>query len=262
MTAASGSTERYTMVDASTFLTEDQMISLALVAALLLISKLRDMLDYSGLLAAMAVGLAVSLLGHWTWLVILIVFLIVGSLATKWRFEEKQALSIQEDNEGVRSWRNVTANGATASMIAFCSWYFGGADWYYLAMASCVAVAASDTLASEIGSLDPRTRSIINLEAVPPGTNGGMSPTGTAAALFGAFLIAVVAVLMAPTAGDSTDSATLLVVVTTIGWLGCQVDSVLGALLENEGYIGKHTVNFLATLSGAVMAVYVAFRFL
>ncbi|SVC75794.1 uncharacterized protein METZ01_LOCUS328648, partial [marine metagenome] len=40
MTAASGSTERYTMVDASAFLTEDQMISLALVAALLLISKL------------------------------------------------------------------------------------------------------------------------------------------------------------------------------------------------------------------------------
>ena len=97
----------------------------------------------------MAVGLAVSLLGHWTWLVILIVFLIVGSLATKWRFEEKQALSIQEANEGVRSWRNVTANGATASIIAFCSWYFGEADWYYLATASCVAVAASDTLASE-----------------------------------------------------------------------------------------------------------------
>ena len=250
------------MVDASAYLTDDQMISLTLVAALLLISKLRDMLDLSGLLAAMTVGLAVSLLGHWTWLVILIVFLIVGSLATKWRFEEKQALSIQEANEGVRSWRNVTANGATASIIAFCSWYFGEADWHYLALASCVAVAASDTLASEIGSLDPRTRSIINLEAVPPGTNGGMSPTGTAAALFGALLIAVVAVLMAPAAGDSTDSATLLVVVTTIGWLGCQVDSVLGALLENEGHIGKHTVNFLATLSGAVMAVYVAFRFL
>jgi len=89
MTAASGSTERYTMVDASAFLTEDQMISLALVSALLLISKLRDMLDYSGLLAAMVVGLAVSLLGHWTWLAILIVFLLVGSLATTCRVEEE-----------------------------------------------------------------------------------------------------------------------------------------------------------------------------
>ena len=250
------------MVDASAYFTDDQMISLALVAALLLISKLRDMLDYSGLLAAMAVGLAVSLLGHWTWLAILIVFLIVGSLATKWRFEEKQALSIQEDNEGVRSWRNVTANGATASIIAFCSWYFGEADWYYLATASCVAVAASDTLASEIGSLDPRTRSIITLEAVPPGTNGGMSPTGTAAALLGALLIATVAVLLAPVYGEPMSAASIFVVVTIVGWLGCQVDSILGELLENKGYIGKHTVNFLATLSGAAMAVVVAFRFL
>jgi len=262
MTAPSGSVERDRMVDASAYLTDDQMISLGLVAGLLLISKLRDTLDSSGLLAAMAVGLTVSLLGHWTWLLILIVFLVAGSFATKWRFEEKQALAIQEANEGVRGWRNVMANGAVASMIAIFSWYSGEGDWYYIAAASCIAVAASDTLASEIGSIDPRTRSIINLEAVPPGTNGGMSPTGTAAALFGAFLIAVIAVLLAPTAGEPTDSLTLLAIITTIGWLGCQVDSVLGALLENKGYIGKHTVNFMATLSGAVMAVYMAFRFL
>ena len=109
MTAPSGSVERDRMVDASAYLTDDQMISLGLVAGLLLISKLRDTLDSSGLLAAMAVGLTVSLLGHWTWLLILIVFLVVGSFATKWRFEEKQALAIQEANEGVRGWRNVTA---------------------------------------------------------------------------------------------------------------------------------------------------------
>ena len=62
------------MVDASAYFTDDQMISIILVAALLLVSKLRDMLDSSGLLAAMGGGLTVSLLGHWTWLVILVVF--------------------------------------------------------------------------------------------------------------------------------------------------------------------------------------------
>ena len=70
------------MVDASAFFSNDQMISIILVAALLLVSKLRDMLDSSGLLAAMVVGLTVSLLGHWTWLVILVTFLFVGSMAT------------------------------------------------------------------------------------------------------------------------------------------------------------------------------------
>ena len=249
------------MVDASAYFTDDQMISIILVAALLLVSKLRDMLDSSGLLAAMVVGLTVSLLGHWTWLVILVVFLFVGSMATKWRFEEKRALSIQESNEGARGWRNVMANGAAASLVAVLAW-FGEGDWYFLAVACSVSVALSDTLASEIGSLDPRTRSIITLEAVPPGTNGGMSPTGTAAALLGALLIATVAVLLAPVYGEPMSVASIFVVVTIVGWLGCQVDSILGELLENKGYIGKHTVNFLATLSGAAMAVVVAFRFL
>ena len=249
------------MVDAAAYFTDDQMISIILVSALLLVSKLRDMLDSSGLLAAMGVGLTVSLLGHWTWLVILVVFLFVGSMATKWRFEEKRALSIQESNEGARGWRNVMANGAAASLVAVLAW-FGEGDWYFLAVACSVSVALSDTLASEIGSLDPRTRSIITLEAVPPGTNGGMSPTGTAAALLGALLIATVAVLLAPVYGEPMSVASIFVVVAIVGWLGCQVDSILGELLENKGYIGKHTVNFLATLSGAVMAVVVAFRFL
>jgi len=249
------------MVDALSNFPDDQMISIILVAALLLVSKLRDMLGPSGLLAAMVVGLTVSLLGHWTWLVILIIFLFVGSMATKWRFEEKRALSIQESNEGARGWRNVMANGAAASLVAVLGW-FGDGDWYFLAVACSVSVALSDTLASEIGSLDPRTRSIITLEAVPPGTNGGMSPTGTAAALFGALLIAAVTVLLAPVYGEQMSATSIFVVVTIVGWLGCQVDSILGELLENKGHIGKHTVNFLATLSGAAMAVVVEFRFL
>ncbi len=249
------------MVDALSNFSDDQMISLILVAALLLVSKLRDMLNSSGLLAAMVVGLTVSLLGHWTWLVILIIFLFIGSMATKWRFEEKRALAIQESNEGVRGWRNVMANGAAASLVAVLGW-FGEGDWYFLAVACSVSVALSDTLASEIGSLDPRTRSIITLEAVPPGTNGGMSPTGTAAALFGALLIAAATVLLAPVYGEQMSATRIFVVVTIVGWMGCQVDSILGELLENKGHIGKHTVNFLATLSGAAMAVVVESRFL
>ncbi|MDP6920948.1 MAG: DUF92 domain-containing protein [Candidatus Thalassarchaeum sp.] len=249
------------MVDPSTYFSDDQMISIALVVGLLLVSKLRDMLNLSGMLAAMAVGLTVSLLGHWTWLIILVIFLFVASIATKWRFEEKRALSIQESNEGARGWRNVMANGAAASIVAILGW-FGNGDWYFLAVTCSVSVALSDTLASEIGSLDPRTRSIITLEAVPPGTNGGMSPTGTIAALLGALIIAVSTALLAPVYGEEMSATTIFVTVTIVGWLGCQIDSILGELLENRGYIGKHTVNFLATLSGAVMAAVVVFRFL
>ena len=59
----------------------DQMISLALVAGLLVISKARDMLDNGGIVAALTVGLIVSLAGHWTWLVILMSFLALPQIA-------------------------------------------------------------------------------------------------------------------------------------------------------------------------------------
>ncbi len=243
-------------------LTSDQMVSIGLVFGLMLLSGVRGMLNRSGLIAAATVGLSVSLLGHWTWLAILIVFLMVGSLATLWRYEEKAELRLAEDNKGTRGWRNVMANGGVAASVAIANHLLGYPDWAYTAAAASIAVAASDTLASEIGSLDPRTRSIINLEAVPAGTNGGMSVTGTFAALAGGLLIAVMTVTFASITGETTPISTLFILVAVIGWLGCQVDSILGALFENKGLIGKHTVNFLATLSGAMMAIIAHWRFL
>ena len=236
-------------------LTDDQLISLGLVVTLLVFSRAKDLLDISGILAATFTGLTVSLLGHWTWLVALFVFLVTGSLATKWKMEEKKALSLEEANEGLRGWRNVIANGGAVSLVAIYNFFYPGEEWIYLAAISSISVALSDTLASEIGSLDLRTRSITNLQSVPAGTNGGMSPTGTVAAFVGALVIGVVGVVFSP--DDSTISEiNLLLLITIIGWLGCQVDSLLGALLENRGYLGKHSVNFLATFSGVFMALF------
>jgi uncharacterized protein (TIGR00297 family) len=243
-------------------LSDDQVISLFLVSLLLLVSMSRDLLDRGGLFAALFVGLVVSLLGHWTWLAVLMTFLIVGSMATKWRFEEKARISAEEANDGVRGWKNVLANGGMASIVAIAHYYSGGHEWSYLVLCSAISVAASDTLASEIGSLDPRTRIITTLEAVPAGTNGGMSPTGTLAAFYGALLIASVSTILGAINGDATQPAFLFTTVIVIGWMGCQVDSILGALLENRGYLGKHSVNFLSTLSGAIIAYGAAMRFL
>ena len=184
--------------------TSDQMISVGLVSGLLMLSAVRGMLNRTGLIAATIVGLTVSLFGHWTWLAILISFLAVGSLATLWKYEEKAALRLAEENKGARGWRNVMANGGVASL----------------------------------------------------------SLTGTFAALGGALLIALLSVSLASITDVEIPLLTMMVVVTSIGWLGCQVDSILGALFENKGLIGKHTVNFLATLSGALMAIFFHIRFL
>ena len=235
--------------------TSDQLISVGLVFGLMMLSAVRGMLNRSGLIAAAIIGLTVSLFGHWTWLTILISFLAVGSLATLWKYEEKAALRVAEENKGARGWKNVMANGGVASIVAVINFILDQPDWAYLAACASISVAASDTLASEIGSLDSRTRSIINLEAVPAGTNGGMSVTGTFAALSGAALIGFLSVSLSSITDVEIPLLTLMIAVTAIGWLGCQVDSILGALLENRGLIGKHSVNFLATLSGALIAI-------
>ena len=239
----------------------DQIISVSLVLTLLLLSRVRDLLDNSGLFAASITGLTVSLMGHWTWLIALFSFLVVGSIATKWKIEEKKLLSLEEANEGLRSWKNVLANGGAVSIIAIYNFISPGEEWIYFAAIASISVALSDTLASEIGSLDTRTRSITTLQSVPAGTNGGMSPTGTIAALMGAVIISVIGVIFSPE--DSTiNDINLLLLLTLIGWLGCQVDSILGAVLENRGYLGKHSVNFLATFSGSILAIIFYYQFL
>jgi|TARA_B110000881_G_scaffold206803_1_gene210455 uncharacterized protein (TIGR00297 family) len=240
----------------------EEIISLFLVTLLLSISRIYDFLDLSGLFAALLIGLIVSLLGHWTWLIVLMSFLIISSVATKWRYDEKALLSVEESNDGTRGWRNVVANGGVASLIAILNYYLGGHELAYLALCACVGVASSDTLASEIGSLDPRTRIITSLAAVPAGTNGGMSPTGTIAAFYGGLIIAIISTLLGAFNGDATPPIFLFLAVTVIGWIGCQIDSLLGALLENKGYLGKHGVNFISTFSGSLLSLYAVYIFL
>jgi len=38
-----------------------------------------------------------------------------------------------------------------------------------------------------------------------------------------------------------------------VGWVGCQIDSLLGALLENRGYLTKGSVNALSIAGGVVI---------
>ena len=63
------------------------------------------------------------------------------------------------------------------------------------------------------------------------------------------------------TSDTSTDlnGPLLLGVLALTGWIGCQVDSYLGALLENRGYLTKGSVNALAITSGvAIMSLFLS----
>lgn len=84
----------------------------------------------------------------------------------------------------------------------------------------------------------PRLITSPTLRVVPPGTNGGVTPTGLLAGLFGAFTIAVTSLLLLPFCSDGLygwglkERALWVVAVTLWGGLGSVVDSFLGGLLQ------------------------------
>lgn len=238
--------------------TGNVLVTIGLVVALLVISSRAKMLDTTGANTAAVLGLIVGGLGHWTWLLILLGFLLSSHKATKWRFDEKKRLGLSESNDGHRGWTNVVANGAIPGLI--CLYAYLSDDWNTVVwlFGAAVAVAASDTFASEIGCLDTRVRMITTFKPCEQGENGGFSPNGQLAAAAGSAVVAVLTFCAWWVTSSDTSALNglqLLGVLSLIGWLGCQIDSYLGALLENRGYMSKGAVNASA-ISGGVVLMY------
>lgn len=221
------------------------LVTFGIVGVLILISEKYRVLDRLGVYAAAALGIIVGALGHWTWLVILLGFLGTAHKATKWRFEEKASKGLSESSDGHRSWGNVVANGGLPGLVAIIAFILDDHENGLWLFSAAVSVAAADTFASEIGCLDNRVRMITTMKKCEPGLNGGFSPNGQIAALVGSTIIAILAFV-------SEANVELAALVAVIGWLGCQVDSILGAVLENRGLMTKGTVNAAAITSGII----------
>ena len=119
------------------------------------------------------------------------------------------------------------------------------------------AAVAADTFSSELGILSkskPRLLTSWNLREVPPGTNGGVSLTGTLAGFGGAFIIALTSLILLPfcsadpsivgqlsgsksgleggTGWDWQEKIYWVTAVTIWGGLGSVLDSALGGLFQ------------------------------
>ena len=164
------------------FVSGNITVTSILIIGLIAASSKARILDSKGIIAAAMLGFLVGCLGHWTWLLLLLAFLLSSHIATKWRFEEKSALGLNESSDGHRGWINVAANGGMPALVAILA--FALDDWEngLWMFGASVAVATSDTWASEIGSLDNRVRMITTMKPCKAGVNGGFSPNGQLAA--------------------------------------------------------------------------------
>ncbi|ASJ06979.1 DUF92 domain-containing protein [Thermococcus pacificus] len=222
-------------------------LEVAVVAGLGLSAYRLRALDARGAVAAAVLGLAVIELGGVYPFLAMLVFVVAGVLATKYRFREKARLGVAQEGNGVRSWGNVLGNGL-AAVIFLIFEYISQRDVFWAATFAAIATANGDTLASELGKVFGKTpRLITDLRPTRPGTNGAVSWAGELFAIIGALMIALLALPL------TCYKTQMLLAVTAGGFLGANIDSIIGATLENRGVTDNNSTNFLASLLGGII---------
>lgn len=211
-----------------------------LVVIMGLITYIRGALDLLGSIFMIIMCILIIFTAGINWLFLLIIFVLFGFISTKYQHKYKKEIGVYE---GTRTVKNVISNGIVPLIMAALGNYAG--------FIGSIATATADTLGSEIGVVDRTPRLITNFEKVPPGTDGGVSPLGTAAGIVGAGVIGVFAYIL----GISVDPFNALKVAVIAGTLGCFIDSVLGAVLESRNYITNEHVNLIATIMGALLGI-------
>lgn len=181
---------------------------------------------------------------------ILLAFFFLGSLFTRYKYAYKLSQGIAEKKGGVRGYKNVFGNSLAALSLAVAYGIFPPHGNVLLsAYIGSVATACADTLASEIGETRKKEpRMITTFKKAKPGTDGAVSDLGEAATLFGASVIALLAFLLI------NQDINLIIAVTAGGFLGANIDSLLGATLQQRGYLSNNGVNLFATISGAIIS--------
>lgn len=213
--------------------------------------------DISAMLSATLLGVVIIISGGFWWFFILLVFYLLGSFFTRYKYQFKLSRGVAEAKKGARGYKNVFSNSLPALALALAYSIFpSSANLLLYAYLGSVATATGDTLASEIGATyKGEPRMITTLKKVKPGTDGGVSTLGELAAIFGASVIAVIAYF------TIQNDFNLIIAVIAGGFIGTNIDSLLGATFQQKGYLSNNGVNLFATISGAMVSGIIYYLF-
>lgn len=247
-----------------------------------LLAYRRHSLSRNGIAGAVVTGTSTFGLGGPAWGLSLIFFFISSSLLSHFRASAKSQTAADKFSKGSqRDIAQVAANGGVATALALG---YGLAQSPSL-RATCeagfvgaLATANADTWATEIGVLSHQAPRLITTgKATTPGTSGGVTLLGSGAAASGALAEGIVFNLLL-----RRRSVLLPINALLSGFGGSLIDSLLGATVQAMYYCPncqqeteKHVhscgtsttylrgvrwmdndvVNFLATLSGSIIAI-------
>lgn len=204
--------------------------------------------DLSGLFSGALVGVILIVFADVRWFFIMLTFFVLGSACTRFRYDRKKCMGVAESHGGVRGYYNVFANGFVA-VGATVLYGITQHEMFIALFLGSVASAAADTVASEIGVVGTTPFLITTFKPVPHGTNGGVTLVGELAGTLAAGIVGISAVML------GVASPTMAIVCTAAGFIGTNVDSIVGATLENRGIIGNAGTNLIATFCGGMCAL-------
>lgn len=259
------------------------VLGLLLSSGISLLAYRRRSLSKSGVAGAITTGTATFGLGGPAWGLSLIYFFVSSSLFSHYRERDKaQTATDKFSKGGRRDIAQVAANGGMATLLAIGYSLTPSLSLRKVLEAGYVgalATATADTWATELGVLSTTAPRLITTgKATLPGTSGGVTPLGTAAAVSGAFSLGLVFRLLS----RRQASWTLLPIALLSGLLGSLFDSWLGATcqamyccpacqqeteqrihrcdtstqpLRGLSWMDNDVVNFLATFVGSLFAI-------
>jgi uncharacterized protein (TIGR00297 family) len=168
----------------------------------------------------------------------LIVLFVLTFAATRYGRTKKEQRGVAEARSGRRA-SQIVANLGVAALCATAGWYGG--------CIAALAEAAADTVSSEIGqTVGGPAWLITTFRRVPAGRDGGMSVAGTVAGVLAAGLVVLAGAVHHALRPDKA-------LVFAAACAGLVFDSVLGATVEERGWLGNDLVNFGSTLFAAAI---------
>jgi len=179
-------------------------------------------LSRSGFYGALIMGIIVTLIGSWRFLLPLAAFFILSSLLSK----IVKNTSFYQTKGSTRDIVQVYANGGIALLICIFDFIQPNAINFFLFLAS-VSAAMSDTWATEIGKISKkRPISIINSIPMDHGLSGGITRIGMIGSLLGASLFGFTIWCVIPM------PSFIVYGIILCGFIGSVFDSLLGATIQ------------------------------
>jgi uncharacterized protein (TIGR00297 family) len=178
------------------------------------------------------------------------IFFLLGIATTAWKRKHKEQFRLVEPDIGRRNALQVLANGGVAGLLGSLAYLKPEYESLLLLMMACsLSSATADTVSSELGMVyGKRFYNILSFRKDTRGENGVVSLEGTLFGLAGSLTISMVYFC-------STGLYEHIIIIVIAGTIGNLIDSILGATLERKGIISNNTVNFLNTLTGALVAL-------